>query len=678
MLKPHFHRLIIFIYFSLQSLVLAVEWPNCKEYERKIAEKIKGASFKDRDAVVDIVENEIKDLKSIFSDELNELYAESMVVIDDKMMEYPDRISKDPANPANRYMRELPLGIRNMNGVTPADMGDIRLAIKRRDLEWFKEWQTEDKQLYLKNMTETVEELRTRLNQTYKDCEDEKSVTELREFISKFCDIKTAALWYIIGRADQKIKKNLSEEKFAADNRMVMQISVQVPIAYLNSVLKFVGDKVKVPVDAPDDAPKLWQAEGMKITAASMRKVEARVKTELQTIRDDLARRVNEAKSHPNETFKVLFQNFENEIVECHRQMDETIVMHFLGPKLMDRKCDSNGMNTLDGIENCLLLNARTVAHLMAIYTESVMMSAMALNYQLEKINRMPNCIDYETKIKGAPFEETDRETVLGIIDYEMKTLQYYFHKELDRLNARHGNGNIDELETYYSNITRICSNTYTDISGLWDQYKEYKARELRQYAVPFCTDTTLFLWIEIAEADQVIKKMSGAPNIIEPKVKIVVPADLEAKLQTALNAVNAASAADKSQLWHREGIKIGKASMEAEKIRVKAELNTLRDKLARRVKSTESHPNEMVNLFFEKFEKKIEECRIKMNVIINGRFDRTDLYTHKCTNMDEMPGFLNCLKINVDHVASGMTFYAEAVVKLAKVLNYQLELINH
>lgn len=291
-------------------------------------------------------------------------------------------------------------------------------------------------------------------------------------------------------------------------------------------------------------------------------------------------------------------------------------------------------------------------------------------------------CEKYEPQPKDANIK--DLPAILATIDREAKAVKSDLTSFLYRsyLNEIIGSSRQD-LST---DIEQITSTPRIHLTRAYEMPTDSKSEDNTRAAILKKYDETLDkLWIAMGKADQKIKsklveKGFAIRNRIETKITVSVPRNLlKTKFDDEVRAAIRDGAVGNSDLWQKEGMRVAKECMIAEDDRIQTELNLLKDEIARRVKSASSHPDKLIDLFFEKFKSKIEECKSKTKYSNRHRFSGSKMKPQRCVHidMDKMDGVLDCLKRNMETLAVNMENCAENVIELAMVLNYLLESIN-
>lgn len=339
-----------------------------------------------------------------------------------------------------------------------------------------------------------------------------------------------------------------------------------------------------------------------------------------------------------------------------------------------------------------------------------------------------PNCEDYEKSLQH--INSPDFKAVQNIVAGKMKNLKSDFTEKLIKLHAEYL-GNLkkdpayasDEMKSKLKDVVEILDIDKTadleDITEITtaklDQPKKSlfgkknveRLNEIRELALPLCDEATSLLWDKIGEADQEIKTQLVDENLPAMnrinKVKVIVPTDLETQVTNAIdiatkhaekNAVKpfvagpatvavmrklADSAKEsKIELWQTVAVNVAAEILRKEAGRIDMELKTL-NTIARRAREIVPNSNEMIDLFFKKFEHAFANLHKEMEVVIARWFDRRTMLGIICTNvnLEIMSNILRCLRKNTEVVARNMQSDAERVLNLASVLNNLLEMIN-
>lgn len=301
----------------------------------------------------------------------------------------------------------------------------------------------------------------------------------------------------------------------------------------------------------------------------------------------------------------------------------------------------------------------------------------------------------------------SDSAVILALIDREMKVLKLDFDVKLNALYAgylkivegeilkarkHHRPMDIATYETIKSHLEREKPKHLERIENLTSEPRstlEYlyadpaSAEELKEVILPFCDETTEKLWNIIGEADQKIKQHLAerdfpilSTNIIDLEVKIAIPNELDVEVFQAVFDANVGGAKNSYDLVQTEGMKVAAAIMRKEEARVKSELKILNDRIAPRVQKAKMLS--IVTLLFYKFQTAIEECDKRMNTAILDNLNQPTLGEYEFKVTDKIAGILNGLRTHIQKVKSIMETSGQRVVKLATVLNYQLELVQH
>lgn len=307
-----------------------------------------------------------------------------------------------------------------------------------------------------------------------------------------------------------------------------------------------------------------------------------------------------------------------------------------------------------------------------------------------------PNCEGYITKIRTASANIGNSKEIIAIVNLEMANLKSDFIRRVKVLYDRYLGKLRDASapawliqEVVYDkdedlkNIAYQTSVSVDDIRSVYNR-ETIDEVEILAFTWTLCDIPAQTLWKMIGERDQQTKKRLAkehgllTPNRIKMEVEVTVPDSFETDVSKEVHAAIAGGAKGTSDLWLTAGRKVAADFMQKEKARVKGIFQIFQNYITHRVERTRSNPNELIDKFFHKFIREIEEFDGKIDGDFDGQFKQLELEECRFNEKEnDNPLTTGCLKAKANYVASNMETYAEDVVKLTVMLNYLLESVN-